>query len=184
MATGSYDRTIRMWRNGEALKSIAFPWSQVNCLCISPDRRFLAAGGYGVLRVYDLSAPNPESTQTEVPVPAASNVTAVALGQARAPGGWTIVMGAEDGIAAATTLPHEVFAADGFAPIERRIDHQRPDAIQQDIRSRRHRLRSLPRKRRCPGGHIPGRLHRFGIVDLVIHRDGVKVFADEQHRAL
>jgi G protein beta subunit-like protein len=99
MATGSYDRTIRMWRNGEAMKSIGFPWSQVNCLSIAPDRRFIAAGGYGALRVYDLSATNPEATQTEVPVPPASNVSTVSFCQPRSPGGWAVVMAAEDGIA-------------------------------------------------------------------------------------
>ncbi|XP_063725375.1 target of rapamycin complex subunit LST8-like [Symsagittifera roscoffensis] len=58
LVTSSYDRTVRFW-NPESLQSgipyreIQHADSQVNCMAISPDRRFLACGGYQHVQLYD-----------------------------------------------------------------------------------------------------------------------------------
>eukprot|EP01060_Flectonema_neradi_P033178 TRINITY_DN548_c5_g1_i1.p1 TRINITY_DN548_c5_g1~~TRINITY_DN548_c5_g1_i1.p1 ORF type:complete len:338 (+),score=43.98 TRINITY_DN548_c5_g1_i1:44-1057(+) len=58
LATASYDRTIRFWEapSGICMRTLNFQDSQVNCMCISPDRAYLAAGGHKHIRLYDLSA--------------------------------------------------------------------------------------------------------------------------------
>ena len=58
LATASYDRTIRFWEapSGICMRTLNFQDSQVNCMCISPDRAYLAAGGNKHIRLYDLSA--------------------------------------------------------------------------------------------------------------------------------
>eukprot|EP01064_Diplonema_japonicum_P019925 TRINITY_DN2886_c0_g1_i1.p1 TRINITY_DN2886_c0_g1~~TRINITY_DN2886_c0_g1_i1.p1 ORF type:complete len:323 (+),score=45.21 TRINITY_DN2886_c0_g1_i1:138-1106(+) len=77
LATASYDRTIRFWEapSGICIRTLNFQDSQVNCLCTSPDKAFLAAAGHKHIRLYDISA------SSQVPASAieahTSNVTAL-----------------------------------------------------------------------------------------------------------
>eukprot|EP00659_Diplonema_papillatum_P001303 gene1303-2013_t len=58
LATASYDRAIRFWEapSGICMRTLNFQDSQVNCMCTSPDKAFLAAAGHKHLRLYDISA--------------------------------------------------------------------------------------------------------------------------------
>ncbi|TGZ84075.1 WD40 repeat-like protein [Ascodesmis nigricans] len=61
MATAGYDHTIRFWEalSGICSRTIQHTDSQVNRLCISPDKRFLAAAGHTSVRLYDIKSSNP-----------------------------------------------------------------------------------------------------------------------------
>ncbi|RUS23215.1 LOW QUALITY PROTEIN: WD40-repeat-containing domain protein [Endogone sp. FLAS-F59071] len=61
LVTAGYDHTIRFWEalNGICSRTIQHPESQVNRLCISPDKRFLAAAGNHHVRLYDINSTNP-----------------------------------------------------------------------------------------------------------------------------
>lgn len=77
-ATASYDHTIRFWAayNGQCIRTVQHPDSQVNALTVSPDRKLLAAAGFQHIRMYDIpgtSNPNPICTYERVP----KNITAV-----------------------------------------------------------------------------------------------------------
>ncbi|KAG5520019.1 hypothetical protein PMAC_001095 [Pneumocystis sp. 'macacae'] len=93
LVTSGYDRTIRFWEalSSICLRTIQHSDSQVNRLCISPDKRLLAAAGNHHVRLYDIqtTTPNPIVTLDGH----ASNVTAVAF---HCDGKWIVTSG-EDG---------------------------------------------------------------------------------------
>ncbi|THD19872.1 Target of rapamycin complex subunit lst8 [Fasciola hepatica] len=55
LATGGFDHVIRMWQpsTGKYIQGFQHNESQVNALAFSRDGLYLAAGGYGRVRVYD-----------------------------------------------------------------------------------------------------------------------------------
>ncbi|KAI5269967.1 IkappaB kinase complex, IKAP component [Aureobasidium subglaciale] len=61
-----YDHTIRFWEalSGICSRTIPHPDSQVNRLCISPDKRFLAAAGHHTVKLYDIKSTNPAAVLT------------------------------------------------------------------------------------------------------------------------
>ncbi len=64
LATAGYDHKIRFWEapTGVCSRSIRYPDSQVNCLQITPDKQFLAAGGNPHVRLFEVGGnanPNP-----------------------------------------------------------------------------------------------------------------------------
>ena len=61
-----YDHTIRFWEalSGICSRTIQHPESQVNRLCISPDKRLLAAAGHEDVKLYDVRSTNPAPTLT------------------------------------------------------------------------------------------------------------------------
>lgn len=77
LVTGSYDRSIRVWSDNTPSRSLAFNASQVNMLAISSDGRFLAAGGHGVLRVYELNHVGPHVSNEGTNCGVDSNYTSV-----------------------------------------------------------------------------------------------------------
>ncbi|BFZ59860.1 TOR complex subunit lst8 [Saitoella coloradoensis] len=60
LVTSGYDHTIRFWEalSGICSRTIQHPDSQVNRLCISPDKRYLAAASNGHVRLYDINSAN------------------------------------------------------------------------------------------------------------------------------
>mmetsp|Transcript_14953 Transcript_14953/g.22060 ORF Transcript_14953/g.22060 Transcript_14953/m.22060 type:complete len:310 (-) Transcript_14953:54-983(-) len=60
LATAGYDHKIRFWEapSGICSRSIRFPDSQVNCLEITPDKQFLAAGGNPHIRLFEINNSN------------------------------------------------------------------------------------------------------------------------------
>jgi len=58
LATAGFDHTIRLWDapTGLCHRTIPYTESQVNRLCITPDKLFLAAGGNPHVRLYDVHA--------------------------------------------------------------------------------------------------------------------------------
>ncbi|MCJ1470312.1 TOR complex subunit lst8 [Pseudocyphellaria aurata] len=61
-----YDHTIRFWEalSGICSRTIQHPDSQVNRLCISPDKRYLAAAGNHNVKLYDIRSTNPSPVLT------------------------------------------------------------------------------------------------------------------------
>ncbi|RMZ75065.1 hypothetical protein DV738_g5665, partial [Chaetothyriales sp. CBS 135597] len=61
-----YDHTIRFWEalSGICSRTIQHPDSQVNRLCITPDKKYLAAAGRHVVRLYDIKSSNPNAIMT------------------------------------------------------------------------------------------------------------------------
>ncbi|KAI9851494.1 MAG: TOR complex subunit lst8 [Thelocarpon superellum] len=66
LCTAGYDHTIRFWEalSGICSRTIQHPDSQVNRLCISPDKRFLAAAGRHSVKLYDIKSTNPSAVLT------------------------------------------------------------------------------------------------------------------------
>lgn len=66
LCTAGYDHTIRFWEalSGICSRTIQHPDSQVNRLCISPDKRFLAAAGNHYIKLYDIKSTNPNPLLT------------------------------------------------------------------------------------------------------------------------
>jgi len=66
LCTAGYDHTIRFWEalSGICSRTIQHPDSQVNRLCISPDKRFLAAAGNTNIKLYDIKSTNPNPLLT------------------------------------------------------------------------------------------------------------------------
>ncbi|KAF2840634.1 WD40 repeat-like protein [Patellaria atrata CBS 101060] len=66
LCTAGYDHTIRFWEalSGICSRTIPHPDSQVNRLCISPDKRFLAAAGNHAVKLYDIKSSNPNPVLT------------------------------------------------------------------------------------------------------------------------
>lgn len=60
LATAGYDHTIRFWEapSGICSHTLRHSDSQVNCLEITPDKQFLAAGGNPQIRLYDINNPS------------------------------------------------------------------------------------------------------------------------------
>jgi target of rapamycin complex subunit LST8 len=63
LVTGGYDHHIRFWEapSGICSRSVRFEISQVNCLHITPDKQFLAAGGNPLIRLYEINNPAMEN---------------------------------------------------------------------------------------------------------------------------
>ncbi|KAJ1460973.1 WD40-repeat-containing domain protein [Pelagophyceae sp. CCMP2097] len=93
LATAGYDHKIRFWEASSRLctRTIRYPDSQVNCLAISDDKLYIAAGGNPHLRVYDVI--NSSNNQPVASFAHSSNVTAVGFQHDRS---W-IFSGSEDG---------------------------------------------------------------------------------------
>ncbi|KAL8727404.1 MAG: hypothetical protein Q9166_006076 [cf. Caloplaca sp. 2 TL-2023] len=66
LCTAGYDHTIRFWEalSGICSRTIQHPDSQVNRLCISPDKRWLAAAGNQNVKLYDIRSTNPSPVLT------------------------------------------------------------------------------------------------------------------------
>lgn len=58
LATGGYDHKLRLWEasNGNCYQQLQFGDSQVNCLEISPSKKYIVAAGNPHTRLYDLAA--------------------------------------------------------------------------------------------------------------------------------
>ena len=56
----------RFWEalSGICSRTIPHPDSQVNRLCISPDKRYLAAAGHQKVKLYDIRSTNPAAVMT------------------------------------------------------------------------------------------------------------------------
>jgi G protein beta subunit-like protein len=93
LCTAGYDHTIRFWEalSGICSRTIQHPDSQVNRLCISPDKRYLAAAGHHAVKLYDIKSTNPNPILTFEGH--TNNVTAV---QFHCEGKW-MVTSSEDG---------------------------------------------------------------------------------------
>ncbi|KAF1810123.1 WD-repeat protein-like protein pop3 [Eremomyces bilateralis CBS 781.70] len=93
LCTAGYDHTIRFWEalSGICSRTIPHPDSQVNRLCISPDKRYLAAAGHHTVKLYDIKSSNPAAVLTFEGH--TSNVTGVAF---HCEGKW-MVTSSEDG---------------------------------------------------------------------------------------
>ena len=65
IASAGYDHTIRFWEalSGICSRTIQHPDSQVNRLCISPDKRWLAAAGKDSVKLFNIQSTNPQATQ-------------------------------------------------------------------------------------------------------------------------
>jgi G protein beta subunit-like protein len=61
LATASYDHTIRFWEapSGISIRTIQYPDSQINQLCVSPDKTSLAAAANPHVRFFDINSNNP-----------------------------------------------------------------------------------------------------------------------------
>ena len=94
LATAGYDHTVKFWQapTGNCQRSIPHIESQVNCLEISPDKTYLAAGGNPLVRLYECHTANaaPFSTFTGH----TNNVTCVGFPKT---GKW-LFSGSEDGM--------------------------------------------------------------------------------------
>ncbi|KAJ9651062.1 TOR complex subunit lst8 [Neophaeococcomyces mojaviensis] len=79
LCTAGYDHTIRFWEalSGICSRTIQHPESQVNRLCITPDKKYLAAAGRHVVRLYDIKSSNPSPIM--VFEGHTNNITAVAF---------------------------------------------------------------------------------------------------------
>lgn len=77
--SAGYDHTIRFWEalSGICSRTIQHPESQVNRLCITPDKKYLAAAGRHVVRLYDVKSSNPSPIM--VFEGHSNNITAVAF---------------------------------------------------------------------------------------------------------
>jgi len=86
--------TSRFWEalSGICSRTIPHPDSQVNRLCISPDKRFLAAAGHHTVKLYDIRSTNPAAVLTFEGH--TGNITGVAF---HCEGKW-MVTSSEDGM--------------------------------------------------------------------------------------
>ncbi|BES97453.1 protein LST8 homolog [Nesidiocoris tenuis] len=95
LATGGYDHTIKIWQANSGICKQTLPHtdSQVNALCIAPDKRHLAAAGHQHIRMYDLTSAttNPVTNYEGI----SKNVTAVGFAEH---GQW-MYTGSEDNTA-------------------------------------------------------------------------------------
>jgi G protein beta subunit-like protein len=66
LCTSGYDHTIRYWdaSTGTCYRTLQYPGSQVNALCVTPDKKYLAAVGNPHVRLFDIASPsqNPLTT--------------------------------------------------------------------------------------------------------------------------
>ncbi|KAL4946264.1 hypothetical protein BDV06DRAFT_183063 [Aspergillus oleicola] len=93
LCTAGYDHTIRFWEalSGICSRTIQHPDSQVNRLCITPDKRLLAVAGFNTVKLYDIKSTNPNAVVTFEGH--TSNITGVAF---HCEGKW-MVTSSEDG---------------------------------------------------------------------------------------
>ncbi|KAJ5160492.1 uncharacterized protein N7482_007496 [Penicillium canariense] len=93
LCTAGYDHTIRFWEalSGICSRTIQHPDSQVNRLCITPDKRFLAAAGHNNVKLFDIKSTNPNPVMTFEGH--TNNITGVAF---HCEGKW-MVTSSEDG---------------------------------------------------------------------------------------
>uniref|UniRef100_A0A182KFW4 Target of rapamycin complex subunit lst8 n=1 Tax=Anopheles christyi TaxID=43041 RepID=A0A182KFW4_9DIPT len=93
LATGGYDRTIRLWQpyTGQCIRTLVHSSSQVNSLAISSTHDLLAAGGYERIRLYDFNRPYPTA---QIDFGLHKNVTRVGFQQQ---GNRWLYTGGEDG---------------------------------------------------------------------------------------
>ncbi|KAK5092705.1 TOR complex subunit lst8 [Exophiala xenobiotica] len=79
LVSAGYDHTIRFWEalSGICSRTIQHPESQVNRLCITPDKKYLAAAGRHMVRLYDIKSSNPSPIM--VFEGHSNNITAVAF---------------------------------------------------------------------------------------------------------
>jgi len=93
LCTAGYDHSIRFWEapTGRCYRTLQYTESQVNCLNITPDKKFLAVAGNPHVRLYEINSNNPN------PVTSfdghTGNVTAVGFQKDRK---W-MYTGSEDG---------------------------------------------------------------------------------------
>ncbi|PHH54338.1 Target of rapamycin complex subunit wat1 [Ceratocystis fimbriata CBS 114723] len=94
LCTAGYDHTIRFWEalSGICSRTIQHPDSQVNRLCISPDKRFVAVASFARVELYDIKSTNPNPLLKFVGH--TGNVTGVAF---HCEGKW-MVTSSEDGM--------------------------------------------------------------------------------------
>ena len=92
LCTSGYDHTIRYWdaSTGTCYRTLQYPGSQVNALCVTPDKKYLAAVGNPHVRLFDIAspAPNPLTTYSSH----TGNITSVGFHQ---DGKW-MYTGSED----------------------------------------------------------------------------------------
>ncbi|KAN0084640.1 WD40-repeat-containing domain protein [Elaphomyces granulatus] len=93
LCTAGYDHTIRFWEalSGICSRTLQHPDSQVNRLCITPDKRYLAAAGHNSVKLYDIKSTNPHPVMSFDGH--TNNVTGVAF---HCEGKW-MVTSSEDG---------------------------------------------------------------------------------------
>ncbi|KAK2779839.1 TOR complex subunit lst8 [Emmonsiellopsis sp. PD_33] len=93
LCTAGYDHTIRFWEalSGICSRTIQHSDSQVNRLCITPDKRYVAAAGRDNVKLYDIKSTNPNPVITFDGH--TNNVTGVAF---HCEGKW-MVTSSEDG---------------------------------------------------------------------------------------
>ena len=54
---GGFDHRIMLWESsGACVKMVKFPESHVNCIQVSNDKKFLAAGGNPIIHIYDVNS--------------------------------------------------------------------------------------------------------------------------------
>mmetsp|Transcript_13606 Transcript_13606/g.27833 ORF Transcript_13606/g.27833 Transcript_13606/m.27833 type:complete len:226 (-) Transcript_13606:14-691(-) len=60
LATAGYDHKIKFWEapSGICSRTLRYPDSQVNCLEITPDKKFLAAAGNPHVRLFEINSSN------------------------------------------------------------------------------------------------------------------------------
>ena len=93
LATGGYDHKIRFWEapSGICSRTLCYPDSQANCLEITPDKQFLAAGGNPHIRLYEIN----NTIDTPVLVLEGHTASVTSLGFQR--DGRYLFSGSEDG---------------------------------------------------------------------------------------
>ena len=64
LATGGYDQVLRFWDAASGMCYRTLPNPQANCLQFTVDKQFLASGGNGQIKLYDVSSKNPEPLVT------------------------------------------------------------------------------------------------------------------------
>ncbi|OON14862.1 WD domain, G-beta repeat protein, partial [Opisthorchis viverrini] len=94
LATGGFEHMIRMWQpsTGKYIQGFQHPESQVNALAFSRDGHFLAAAGYGRVRVYNTHG---DATPAVVVSEFSKNVNTVGFNDE---GNWMFA-GSEDRVA-------------------------------------------------------------------------------------
>ena len=60
LATAGYDHTVRFWEatTGKCYRELQHPDSQVNCLKVTPDKKYLTVAGNQHIRLYDIASSN------------------------------------------------------------------------------------------------------------------------------
>ena len=64
LATGGYDSSLRFWDAASGVCYRTLQNAQANCLQFTGDKQFIASGGNGTIKLYDVSSKNPEPLVT------------------------------------------------------------------------------------------------------------------------